>query len=64
MHMNWDWDPFLHMMFDEGDVVKFERDPDIIEVTPVSYSSERRDAHVDGTDTGLERDRGGDVAVG
>lgn len=54
-------DAFLHYMFDEGDRVKFERDPDIIEVQPVSYSSERRDAHVARNHSGLEAERGGDA---
>ena len=39
-----------------SDVVsEAEGNPGIVEIEPVSYSSERRDVHVDRTDTGLER---------
>ena len=54
---------FYQMLFEEGQVVKFARDPDIVEVQPVSYSSERRDAHVARDHTGLAEERDGDVAV-
>ena len=29
---------FLNLMFDEGEDIRYETDPDIVEVQPVSYS--------------------------
>ena len=37
-------DSFLKFLFDEGETVKFERDPDIIEVEPIAASTDRSDA--------------------
>ena len=42
---------FLKILFDEGESVRYERDPDIIEVQSISEARERID---NGRETGME----------